>query len=270
MVFGLLVALIVAVSTDPSSTIRDTTTNITFEQAQQDVSLRQMFIDQVVQELGKPENVSRVIYAARDEIEKHFGSGKPGMKYHATERIKGFGPSQVPIEIVVFPVSFSTSPGRPKTREDLISSLEHEYHHARQLREGRIRSWPFTSFPEVNGKKYYTDVAKELDAYANQLATTGSKVSRPFYEATRGNYIKYYATLWDAYGEIGPQFISMLKVEFFPDWTLSGQRTVDFITQVHYLPIVDTETGEVRYIHFTPEEIQQIKQKADSPSRSSN
>ena len=189
---------------------------ISFEQAQDNVELRDAYVKQMVVRIGKPD-FTNVFY---DPDQQSIIGHQPLMGISRPDNPSlQIDTGALLVNIRVFPRMFSHEYDgtiHAHTEETFRLSLWHEYHHAQQHRIAQVRGIPFSAFVTLSGKenKGIWLAVTEMDAFG--------MVNLPYHKNTnyrsgddRSEYISFYKFLWLADDDMNLDFISALKVEFF-------------------------------------------------------
>ena len=131
------------------------------------------------------------------------------------------GKQTFPVRISILPFAFSGE--IIKTEADFISSLSHEYFHAESVQKGKTDSLEiFSSFLTADdqwNKDLFLDI-DEMNAIKMELPQT--KISQEYRANRLGRYLEYYPNIRSHSEGMKPEFIKILKIEFFEPWMLNS------------------------------------------------
>lgn len=227
VIAGILITVIVA-----AGYLVGCVREVSFEEAVKKPEVRDNYITKIVKKIGKPDYVVEINYVDTPEefdfLKRFHGFTPEPMTLMVTNPTKEIpigqlGKQLLPVRISIFPDSFSG--GILKTENDFISSLLHEYHHAKALNQGKIDLIDFKGFLIVEGKfKGQWDlsliqVVLELTGIRETIHSS-LKISPEYREQRFKLYLEYYAKIWDYEEGMNPEFMKSLKIEFFEDWML--------------------------------------------------
>jgi hypothetical protein len=206
--------------------------DLTFEEASGQPQLREKYVEKIIKEIGKPNEVKEINYINTPEeweLLKRVHDFTPDPEILMTTnpiteiQVPRFGKEPFLARISIFPSAFSGE--ILKIENDFISSLLHEYHHVRMLNRKEIDSISYGNLVIVEGEfkgKYnlsLLQVLLELTAIRETLQSSLEISS--YYRIQRMNmYFNYYIDIWNYEGGMNLEFIRSLKVEFFEQWML--------------------------------------------------
>lgn len=205
---------------------------ISFEDAMKKPELRDAYIQKVVAEIGKPEYVVKINYEDTPEeleflkrVHDYIPDPIDLMTTHPAQEVPvtQLGKRVVPVRISILPYAFSGE--TLKTGNDFISSLLHEYHHARMLNQEKIDSIDYQKFLIIEGEfrgSYnlpLINVMFELTAIREELSSQ-LEISNSYRAQRLSFYLTRYRWIWDYEEGMDLEFIKSLKIEFFEEWML--------------------------------------------------
>lgn len=198
---------------------------ITFEQAQKSPSLRDNYLEQIIEKHGKPEYVADISYVTLKQLQEETGITLQDTD-HMFTHIKG-SLSQVGIKtlrpkVFVLPHSFETKDIQQEV--DFVNTLiDHEFFHAKTCYSG----FGVISIDDLKVERGEHEglcnidlfrCVYELLAYGNQEKEARKKqVSEANGTRILNNYFFNYFKLWDFESDY-PNLTDKLKREFFKDW----------------------------------------------------
>lgn len=215
---------------------------ISFESAKGNPSLRESYVEKVVEKIGDSPYVASVSFVPKRMEESGRKRSPRGIVAMAVEvppdsRTLEIG---LPLKILIFPTAFETKVIQSNT--DFASALRHEYRHAEVISLRRVNLFPYADFVNTNGKwnESLLRDAIELDAISRELAGM-EKISKQY----RANQIKAYSThyidIWDQEDGMNPQLIKKMKIEFFQPWMLPSPN----LARKGVWELRDEKTGRV-------------------------
>ena len=201
------------------------TKNITFEQAQKNPSLRDNYLEQIIEKHGKPKSVADISYATLKQLQEETGvilQETDHMFTHINGSLSQIGTRTLRPYVYVLPHSFETKDIQHEV--DFVNTLvDHEFFHANTCYSG----FGVISMDDLQVERgeqeglCNTDLfrcAYELLAYENQEKEARRKpVSKANGTRILNNYCFNYFKLWD-FEKDYPNLTTKLKREFFKDW----------------------------------------------------
>lgn len=216
VVFVIVLAVTVLLVTRQAEQI-ETDRLVSFQEAQADIRLQQVYIDQLVGRIGKPAYVDRILYNA----EQYQSEAEPVISWMTTTSlgdrriIPPYGGKTRSL-IEVYSAAFEGSISA-RSEEEIVLGLKHEFRHAEQLYNGQVRNFPSTLFRTNDGEQSggLWSFVQELDAVQSIDSVILSR-ERQIEFNTDVRIRSLYFSLWaNGLENIDPAFLSQLKVEFF-------------------------------------------------------
>lgn len=217
----------------------------TYEESQDDPSLRQRYIDSIIKKPSKkPLYVGNVVYIAdidefNDEMKKAKEKAGAGIIIGAPEvtpevdmataprgmsgtDIKNFGEGKIISDVYIFPHAFSMPEG------DFRSVLfDYEFARARIMHEG-FEGLGLEEFVSMDGDRYYFnsklfDIVFNLETYKSHMESDSwGHITRSCRRETKGYFISNYLALWRV--DLDEDKRKDLQIRYWRNWLATETR----------------------------------------------